>query len=307
MDRNFDLDRTLWQIIWDAVGQASRAVKCFGRKPRFSNQLIVSMYLWSVWHDRCQSWACDKRHYGRLFRPRKLPSISQFNRRIASEECQLILQRVHDRLSGRNQTVEVGYFDGKPLTVSAVSKDPDARSGHITGGFAKGYKLHAYVTEDRRIVIWSVMPLNTAEQTVALAMVDYLPPQAPHALNLADGNYDSAPLHKALNQRQATLLTPLKGQNRVKNGQHHEVTLRQMGPGRREALTAWQQHPDLVQYLLNRRNNIEGTFSVASVAMLLSLPPFVRRLGRVRRWVGGKIILYHARQRAMQQATAAAA
>ena len=30
---------------------------------------------------------------------------------------------------------------------------------------------------------------------------------------------------------------------------------------------------------------------------LAGLPPFVRRLHRVRRWVGGKIILYHARLR----------
>jgi hypothetical protein len=30
---------------------------------------------------------------------------------------------------------------------------------------------------------------------------------------------------------------------------------------------------------------------------LTGLPPWARRLHRVRRWVGGKIILYHARLR----------
>ena len=41
------------------------------------------------------------------------------------------------------------YLDGKPLTVSPVSKDPQAARGKITGGFAKGYKLYAFVNEQR--------------------------------------------------------------------------------------------------------------------------------------------------------------
>src|SRR4029078_7979289 len=115
----------------------------------FSDALIVAMYLWSVWHDRCLSWACDKRHYGKFFRPRKLPSVSQFTRRVKTPRCQRILQAVHQELAGHVRPTRISYLDGKPLTVGPASKDSQALRGHVMGGFAKGYKLHAWVTSDR--------------------------------------------------------------------------------------------------------------------------------------------------------------
>jgi len=150
---------------------------------------------------------------------------------------------------------------------------------------------------DKRIIIWSVTPLNVAEQSVIMEMARHLvatPGQL--ALLLADGNYDSAPLHKSLALRNHCLLTPLKAQHRVKNGQHHPVTLRQMGPERREAVDVWTNHPDLAKFVLKERNRIEGRFSVMSVALNAAAPPcWVRRLHRVRRWAGGKVILHNAR------------
>lgn len=290
------MDRDIWLEVKSAVKRACRKYRRPGRKPRFSDVLIILMYLWSVWHDRCLSWACDKGHYGDLFRPRKLPSISQFSRRVREESFQEILQAMHGYLAKEGFYSPVSYMDGKPLTVSPVSKDPDARSGHITGGFAKGYKLHAVISQNRKIIIWSVMPLNVAEQSVALEMCQYLPPGNSLSLMLADSNYDSAPLHKTLDQSDRRLLTPLKAQQRVKEGQHHPVTLRQMGPQRREAIEVHKDHPDLVTYVLKERNNAEGVFSVLSMALNVSRPPaYVRRLERVRRWTGAKIILYNAR------------
>ena len=104
---------------------------------------------------------------------------------------------------------------------------------------------------------------------------------------MGDSNFDSAPLHKMLDGSDRRLLTPLKSQQRVKNGQHHPVTLRQMGPRRREAIEVHKQHPDLVNYVLKQRNNVEGVFSVLTVALNVSRPPaHVRRLERVRRWTG---------------------
>ena len=115
-------------------------------------------------------------------------------------------------------------------------------------------------------------------------------------LVLADNNYDSAPLHKALAPTGHLLLTPLKAQQRVKNGVHHPVTLRQMGAERRDAVEVWRDHSDLANYVLKARNNIEGVFSVMSMALHAgSPPPWVRRLKRVRRWAGAMIILYNAR------------
>src|SRR5438034_11761576 len=122
------MDRELWRIVLAAVKRAARVVARVapGRRPRFADWLIVAMYIWCVWHDRPLSWACDRWHYGRLFRPRKLPSISQFTRRIKSDRCQLILQYVHDELAEPRLITYQGYFDAKPLLVSRVSKDSQA-------------------------------------------------------------------------------------------------------------------------------------------------------------------------------------
>ena len=199
------MDRELWALVMASIRRASRSVGWPGRRrPTFPTWLIVAMELWRVWHNQSLSWACDRSHYGGLFRPRKrtedgrcLPSVSRFARRVKSDAARAVLQRVHDELSGRGVDVAgLRYVDGKPLPVSPVSKDPDAARGRVSGGYAKGYKLHAFITAGRRVAVWSVTPLNVAEQSVAAEMLPHLPPAAPDALWLADGNYDSAPLHK---------------------------------------------------------------------------------------------------------------
>lgn len=319
------MDREIWTIVMTEIRAAVRHVgQRWYREPLWPDWLVVAMEVWRTAHNQSHSWACDRSNYTGAFRPRKrtadgrsLPSISQFTRRVKSAAAALILQRVHDRLSGRVAGVvppapPVRYVDAKPLTVSPVSKDPDAARGHVTGGFAKGYKLHAFVGEDRRIQVWGVMPLNVAEQSVAMAMVPELAPGpavaggAGGGLTLADGNYDAAPLHKALAAGPGDrLLTPLKAQQRVKAEGHHPVTLRQMGPQRREAVAVWDDHPALADLVLKQRNNVEGVFSVMTVACALTLPAHVRRLPRVRRWAGCKIILYHARLLVQERAAAA--
>ena len=285
------MDREIWRSILASIRRAARQVQPTVRCPLFGDWLIVAMYFWTCWHDRPQCWACDRFHYGRLFRPRKLPSVSQFNRRVQTHSVQMILQRVHDDLARIGILSPVTILDGKPLLVSAVSGDPDARCGHITGGFGRGYKLHAMVTEDKRIVIWSVTALNVHETHVAEEMCCYLPTQLPNALVLGDGNYDAADLHKRVARTGARLVVPLRGTAK------HPVTLRQMGAARREHVEATVEHPDLVKYILKGRSAIERVFSTLSCCGggLAPLPSWVRRLKRVKRWVGCKIAIYHAR------------
>lgn len=296
------MDRELWTLIFAIVKRAAREVGWNGgrRRPRYPNWLIVAMYLWAVWHDRPLSWSCDRGHYTGLFRPRALPSVSRFTRRVKSHDVQRILQLVHDELARRGVVTAEGYLDGKPLPVGPVSKDRQATRGKVSGGFAKGYKLHAYVNEHRRIVVWSVTGLHEDEKTVALHLLPHLPPLPPGGLVLKDSNYDSAPLHKAAAGLMpgVDLVGPLKGQGRVGPGGHHPVTLRQMGPRRRELVAAWQRCPALLELVLRARDNIERVFGVlccTAGGLGTALPPWVRTLGRVRRWVGAKIILYNAR------------
>lgn len=291
------MDRDQWRII---ITQIRLAAKTLGRSRRFtfSDQLIVAMYFWSVAHDRAMRWACDRNNYNRLFRPRRLPSVSQFHRRVKSERVQRILQLVHDAISGRAVPTALNYVDGKALPVSPVTKDPDARPGYAGGKLiAKGYKLHAFVTEDKRLPCWCVRPMNEHEMPIARLMLDSLPAFTQQSLLLADGNYDSHVLHKDVYRRGGGLITHLRGKAR------HPVTLRQMGSARRELLQLNQTSRPLLRMVMRHRNNIELTFSnlTSYGGGLGPLPAFVRRLPRVTRWVGVKITLYHARLKARKR------
>jgi hypothetical protein len=306
------IDRELWQSVTAAVKRAARAVRRAGRRrrrrPVYSDALVVRMYLWSVWHDRPLCWACDRGHYTTLFRPRRLPSVSQFARRVKSPSVADVLARVHDDLAGAAAPAAVTILDGKPLPVGPPSRDPDAARGRVSGGFAKGYKLHAAVTGDGRVAAWDVRPLNVAESTVAVELVARLarPGAAAAAVVLADSAYDAAPLHAAVAAAGARLHCPLRGQNQLKGGRHHPVTLRQMGPARRAAVAYWRDRPDDAARELGPRSRVETTFAAltASGGGLTCLPAWVRTLTRVSRWVGAKIALYHARLRARKLAAA---
>jgi hypothetical protein len=316
------MDRELWITILGAVDRALKATPRVGRRPVYPDRSIVLMLLWAVWHDRCLSWACDRTHYHGLFRPRALPSISRFGRRVKSERVRQVLQHLHDDLSTRGAVCPfdlLSYVDGKAALVSPVSKDPDAKRGKISGGFAKGYKLHALINEQRRIVVWSVTPLNTDEKRVAVELLACIPPGEGHCdapgqiavhapLTLGDSNYDSAPLHRAFARHGRHLLAPLRGEKFVGPLGRSNKTLAAMGPARREVIGVWDQNPDLARYVMKSRNNAEGTFSVLSLACGLDrLPGFVRRLPRVRRWIGCKMILYHARLLAQESRNQAVA
>jgi len=298
MDRTSS-DREVWSKVLSSVRRAARSLPKPRRRPVFPDWLIVAMYLWSVWHDRTLSWACERDHYGRLFRPRgKLPSVSRFARRVQSPRCRQVLRLVHADLSEMHLASPVSYLDGKPLTVSPVSKDRDARRGHVSGGFAKGYKLHAWATEDGRIPLWAVTGLNTGECPVAEGLCAMLPPLPPEAVVLADTNLDDRDLHKRVNAKGGVMVTPLKGGKKHPPEQgRHEVTLRQMGAGRRALVEAWAKAPALLEHVMDWRDDVERIFSALTCAAggLGPLPAWVRGTDRVSHWVGGKIILYHAR------------
>jgi hypothetical protein len=296
------MEHLAWAEVLVAIKRASREVgkkyrlKCL----RFGDWLIVAMYLWAVFHDRCQSWACDRSHYGAIFRPRKLPSVSQFNRRMNHPRILEILQRLHEDLAGPLTTTALNYLDGKPLMVGVGSKDPDARRGHVLGGYAKGYKLHAWMTENRRIPLWSVVSLNHHEVPIAKELVACVPQLSHRSLTLADQNYDSHDLHKLIDQHQGRLVVNPKGSP---DGKRDRSQLRRMGPARRELLRVKAKTPSLLHLVHRQRINAEGILGnlCGYGGGLCGLPPWVRRLHRVRRWVGSKIILYHIRLRVRRQ------
>lgn len=290
------MDRDQWRLVVALVRRAAASLPRPSRRFDYPDAQIVGMYLWAVAHDRPMSWACDRAHYNGVFRPRQLPSVSQFHRRVRTGRVRAILGRVHDAAGGTLVPTAIASIDGKSLPVGPVSKDPDARVGYAARGqLARGYKLHAIMTEDRRLPCWCVRPMNEHEMPVARRMLASMPTGwfGPRSVALADGNYDGHALHKDVAALGGHLVTNLRGKA------SHPVTLRQMGAARRELLRLDRTARPLVRMVARHRNDAEVTFSSLTSygGGLGPLPAFVRRLPRVTRWVGAKIILYHTRLR----------
>jgi hypothetical protein len=283
------MDTEVWRMLTAAVRSADRRVPRQGRRRTYTDALIVRMYFWSVWHDRPLCWACDRAHYNTIFRPRQLPSVSQFSRRVKTPRVTQMLHAVNACLTRTDAPVGLSFIDGKPLPISFCSRDPDARVGWATKGFAKGYKLHALATADGRIPCCEVRPMNEGEAKVARGFAKRIS----GGLVLADGNYDTKHLYQALGKRGAQLLTPLK-RIAVTPG-----PLRRMGPQRRLAIELHTWSAEMYRAILDQRDQVERIFAALTCfgGGLTTLPPWVRRLDRVTRWVTAKIAIYHARLR----------
>jgi hypothetical protein len=283
------MDTDVWRTLTAAVRSADRRVPRGGRKMRFSDQQIVRMFLWCVWHDRPLCWACDPSHYTSRFRPWQLPSIAQFCRRVKSTRVNELLTAVNEYLVRRGEPTRIAVLDGKPLAIGDYSRDPDARDGRGAGRFQRGYKLHALTTLDGRILRHCVRSLNVGEpNTARQALIGSVPPGT---LVLADTNYDSAALYTAVATHHCQLLTPLKGRSQQPERR------KRMGAARRTILELWESRADVCRALLRLRPNVERLFSALSGfgGGLVPLPPWVRRHDRVARWVAAKVAIYHAR------------
>ena len=291
------MNRHIWRTMVSAVRSADRRVPRTGRSPVFTDQQVVKMYLWSVWHDRPLLWACDRAHYNGWYRPRQLPSVSQFCRRMKTTRIQAMLEAVNEYLTRTEKPIALSFFDGKPLPISDYSGDPDARDGHGVGKFQRGYKLHAWGTADGKIPRFAVRSLNEGEAKVARELTEHIPPAS---LVLADANYDSRHLYATIAEGGSQLLTPLKGRSK------DQKNLKRMGMGRRIAITGWERFPEACTVLLRMRNQIERIFSTLTGfgGGLTTLPPWVRRIDRVTRWVTAKIVIYHARLRCQKEIAA---
>lgn len=286
------MDKDTWTLLRNAVRSADRSVPRYGRKTKYSDQLIVKMYLWTVAHDRPRCFATDRDSYSTHFRPRSLPSNSQFCRRLHSRRVGEMIAHVSDRMAQPPRSSEpttMAYIDGKPLPVSESSKDPDARSGRGDGKFSRGYKLHALATADGRIPLFCVRSMNEAETRVARERL--LPHAPPRAIVLADGNYDSKYLYRIVHKRGSQFFTPLKMVKKRRRPWSAK------DEPRRLAYEMWTKRPDDAKELYQQRTEIERIFSRATCygGGLGPLPSWVRRIDRVTMWVAVKLAIYHAR------------
>ena len=273
----------VWRIIYQTIVRMNRTLPHRTRKCQYNDTLIVAMYIWSVLHDRPLCWAADRTKYHGAFRPRRLPSRSQFCRRIQSPRCAALLRAVQREAANVSEDPGLFFMDGRALPVGPYTQDRDAGKGVVSGRFAKGYKLHAMTNFEGKIAAWRITPLNVSEKVVAFELVDEA---RPRGMVLADGNYDVGKLYDHTLVNGAMLFTPLP-----KNaGAGHR-------PQSAPRLLAARMWANGGAALYKLRTTIERQFSQQSSfgGGLGPLQAWVRTLPRVTRWVGTKLLIYHVR------------
>lgn len=291
------MDDTTWTVLCIATRRAVRELPPPRRQPVYSDLLIVRMWLWAVMHDRPLSWACRRESYTTRFRPRRLPSISRFSRRMRTRRFARLRVLLHGLLVAQGEGAALSFIDGKALPIGDFATDRDARDGAVrTGRFRRGYKIHGRVNPAGFIEEYSVRSLNEGEAKVARTLLRRVP--AGGAV-VADANYDSSVLYRAIERRGAWFFTPIKGEAKAAS------TFRRMPESRRQAIALWRERPHLAELAMNARSTIERVFAhlCGFGGGLGPLPAWVRRIGRVRLWVEAKIAIYHARliaRRALQ-------
>ena len=272
------MEDRIWQRI---VALLPAPVEHLGRFT-YDSRTIVMVALWAILHDRPMNWACCPKNWLGCQQPPQLPSPGTLSRRWRSAGIDEQTQRIH-----RQVVEQVGLdspyaaVDAKPLPVGGGSKDPEARPGRAVGHLAKGYKLVAVVAARGAIAQFRIGAMADPEPMQARQLLS----EAPRELTriVGDGVYDSMPLHRVAAAHGRRLYTPLR-QNRVGRRQQ---------PQRLRLLRLWKTK--VGQKLMSSRDQVERNFGLMGNfhCGFKGLPNWARRIHRVRRWMWGKILIYH--------------
>jgi hypothetical protein len=282
------MEREPWRRVYRLVRRLSRSGphgRTDGRR-RHSDAAVALTFLWAALHDRPTGWACEGRNRAGRRRPRPLPSPSTVSRRLRSRGVRTLLRAAEAalrRAGGRPGLVAA--VDGKPLPVGGHSKDPDARRGYGAGQMSKGYKLYAVWGDGPLPLAWDVRPMNASEPAVAAGLLRSAPGAG---YLLGDAVYDVNPLYEAAAAAGYQLVAPRK---RPGGGLGH----RPHSPRRLRSIALLAT--GFGRSLFRLRDAIERAFGrlTGPAGGLGPLPPWVRRLRRVRRWVRAKLILHALR------------
>ena len=247
-------------------------------------------------HNESMLWASDKRNWPICYRARvPLPSYSQLMRRLKTPSVQGLIDRLGIEFRAALPSSPEKVCDGKPLVVGGFSKDGDARTGKVPGGWARGYRLHLIADSLGAIEAFEafeVTALDEGEPTVMRRMVRRSGDLLRGAILRGDSNYDSNRLYHAVADRHGRLIAPRKKPGRgLGHHRHH--------PHRVRMVRELERGPDAAGRLReHKRRRLRVEQSLAHLTNvpsfgLWALPNHVRGLQRVRQWVRSKIVLYH--------------
>ena len=279
------MERQLWKKIVDAITNACKPIKCPGCT--FDCVSIVKTWLWAVVHDRSVSWACNQDNWPPYYRRNPIPSDSTISRRLGTHEVLDLLRQVEELvLRPECGTELVWAIDGKPLTISGSSSDRQAGYGRATGGKGKGYKLHLILGNKGSVACWRIAPMNKDERVMAKRMLRHV---QIYGYLVADKNYDSNKLHQECEEKgNLQLVTPRR------YGPGRGTGNRKQTSGRLRSMAILEDPDARFGYgLLKLREKIERYFGNLTSwgGGLTHLPPWVRGMHRVTRWVQGKLII----------------
>lgn len=252
----------------------------------FPDAVIVLIELFRVGRHLSMAAAMQRRRWPLWMRHLAAPGYSQFKRRVKTATVQQRIRDLGEHFARQCPRVGDKAVDGKALTVGGFSKDPDARRGYVPGGWARGYRLHALIDAGGVIQAWDLTTLNAGEATVARGLITQT--DLAGTTLRADANYDSNAIYRQVADRGGRFIA-----NRRKPGTglgHHP-----QHPDRLRAITELEQTPGGKAQHTRHRIRIEQVFGrLTQLATgLWALPPSVRRLERVRRYVRAKLALYH--------------
>lgn len=279
------MDGELFKRLYKAVGEV--ASKAVGRRCTFSDFDVLLTFVLAAVASQPLSWACRRCNRPLWCWRVKVPTPSTMSRRTRTKHFKLLLLKLNAALVAELPGSTLKYLDGKALLVSGHSRDPDARRGRAPGGWARGYKLHAIVNACGAVEVFAVTALDKGEATVAREVLCGAA-DLRGALAVADGNFDSNNLYGSVAGAGGRLVAPRR---KPGTGLGHG---RRQHPDRLAAIEQLERTPGGRRDFGRLRLGVEQAFGLMTHLGLGALPPWVRRLRRVRMWVMGKVIVYHA-------------
>jgi hypothetical protein len=275
------MERELWKALYVLTKQLDTGRGSW----LYSSTDVLGAYFWAVVHDRPTRWAADPKNWPDELRPGLLPPQYTLSRRLRRPKIVQLMTEVEQHLV---TVLALGRYlvqriDGKPLAVSAVSRDPDTGYGRGAGASQKGYKLHAVWTTGPMPIAWGLAPMNVSEKTMARHLIPSLPGGG---YLLADSQYDVNDLYDLAAEAGFQLMAK-KTKDRGRGGLGH----RRQSPGRLRSIEL--RNTAFGRALYNQRATIEGRFGTLTSfgGGLGPLPAWVRRFTRVRNWVQAKILV----------------
>jgi hypothetical protein len=274
-----------------------------GRPPRrgkYPDSVILLVYFFAVLRDRSPCWALDRSNWPLWARRLRLPSGSQFYRRLASPAVAAAIRDLNQATRDALPAAASKVVDARPLVVGGFSHDPDVRRGYVPGGMARGYKLHVVVDSLGRIDAFDVTPLNRSEAAVAAGLVAGRS-DLHGCVVRGDANYDAGFLYEAVARAGGRFIAPRR---RPGTGLGHGVC----HPDRLRAINELEASAQTRRDNARERGRVEQVLAhLCNLPFgLAGLPAHVRRLRRVTRWTAAKIALYHLHLLRCQNNTKAA-